>query len=60
MIKRFLVLLFIVLSLQLSAQDLFDILEDEAPETTEVVTATFKGTRIANGHSIENRKKNWF
>ena len=55
--KRFLVLLFIVLSLQLSAQDLFDILEDEAPETTEVVTATFKGTRIANGHSIENRKK---
>jgi hypothetical protein len=57
MIKRFLVLLFIVLSLQLSAQDLFDILEDEAPETTEVVTATFKGTRIANGHSIENRKK---
>jgi len=57
MIKRFLVLLFIVLSLQLSAQDLFNILEDEAPETTEVVTATFKGTRIANGHSIENRKK---
>ena len=57
MIKRFLVLLFIVLSLQLSAQDLFNILEDEAAETTEVVTATFKGTRIANGHSIENRKK---
>jgi hypothetical protein len=57
MIKRFLVLLFIVLSLQLSAQDLLDILEDEAAETTEVVTATFKGTRIANGHSIENRKK---
>jgi hypothetical protein len=57
MIKKFLGLLFVGLSLQLSAQDLFDVLEDEAPKTTEVVTATFKGTRIANGHSIENRKK---
>ncbi|PQB07422.1 hypothetical protein BST83_09800 [Polaribacter filamentus] len=56
MIKKFLGLLFVGLSLQLSAQDLFDVLEDEAPKTTEAVTATFKGTRIANGHSIENRK----
>ena len=38
--------------------DLLDILDDETPEskTEDIVTATFKGTRIVNGHSIENRK----
>jgi len=43
-------------SLQLCSQDLLDILEKEAPETESTVSATFKGTRIVNGHSIENRK----
>lgn len=39
------------------AQDLFDILEGETPQTKNYVSSTFKGTRILNGHSIENRKK---
>jgi hypothetical protein len=46
----------ILASLQLCSQDLLDILEKEAPETESTVSATFKGTRIVNGHSIENRK----
>ncbi|SEK50580.1 hypothetical protein SAMN04487910_0680 [Aquimarina amphilecti] len=38
-------------------QDLFDILEEETPQTKNYVYSTFKGTRILNGHSIENRNK---
>lgn len=37
-----------------SQDDLFDLLEDEAVETTEYAYATFKTTRICNGQSIEN------
>lgn len=40
------------------AQELNSILENETEYTTEVVSAIFKGTRIANGHSVETRKKN--
>ncbi|WP_299014010.1 DUF5777 family beta-barrel protein [uncultured Polaribacter sp.] len=36
--------------------DLLDVLDAETPETENIVTATFKGTRIVNGHSVENRK----
>ena len=54
---KLLTLLILFFSFQLSSQDLLDILEEEAPETENVVSATFKGTRIVNGHSIENRKK---
>ena len=54
--KIFLTAFFILASLQLSSQDLLDILELEAPVTENIVSATFKGTRIVNGHSIENRK----
>ncbi|NJN49942.1 MAG: hypothetical protein HC798_00750 [Polaribacter sp.] len=39
------------------AQDLMDILDDEDDTNSSIVTSTFKGTRIVNGHSIENRKK---
>lgn len=41
-----------------SQDDLLDLLDDETPENTleDTVTSTFKGTRILNGHSIENRK----
>ena len=46
----------ILFSLQISSQDLLDVLETETPETENIVSATFKGTRIVNGHSIENRK----
>lgn len=40
-----------------SGQDLMDILEEEIPETTSMVAATFKGTRIGTGHSVETRKR---
>lgn len=39
------------------AFELLDILEQETPKIKNYVSATFKGTRILNGHSIENRKK---
>lgn len=41
-----------------SQDDLLDILDEETPEsaTQDIVSSTFKGTRILNGHSIENRK----
>ena len=37
--------------------DLLSMLEDEAPEEKTFVEATFKGTRLINGHSIETRSK---
>ncbi len=40
-----------------TAQDLMDILEEETPVTTSLVAATFKGTRIGSGHSVETRKQ---
>ena len=54
--KIFLTAFFILASLRLSSQDLSAVLELEAPVTENIVSATFKGTRIVNGHSIENRK----
>ncbi|WP_299672275.1 DUF5777 family beta-barrel protein [uncultured Polaribacter sp.] len=54
--NRLLTTFIIFFSLQLSSQDLLDVLDAETSETENVVTATFKGTRIVNGHSIENRK----
>ncbi|MFB1040608.1 MAG: DUF5777 family beta-barrel protein [Polaribacter sp.] len=54
--KIFLTVFLILASLQLSSQDLLAVLELEAPVTENIVSATFKGTRIVNGHSIENRK----
>jgi hypothetical protein len=57
MMKKIICTLFICsVSFQYFAQDLLDILEKETPKTDQIVTATFKGTRILNGHSIENRK----
>lgn len=55
--KKFLILLVSLYAYVLNAQELLDILESEIPTSTEYVTASFKGTRIINGHSIENRKK---
>ena len=52
----FMIFAVLLCSFQLSAQDLLDILEKETPKVDNVVTATFKGTRIVNGHSIKNRK----
>ncbi len=56
--KKFVILLTILsIGNVVTAQDLFEILDEETPQTKEYATATFKGTRILNGHSIENRKK---
>lgn len=38
--------------------DLLDMLEEESKEESFLVEATFKGTRLINGHSVETRKKN--
>ena len=56
--KLLLALFFVTLNSSLFSQDdLLDILNDETPKNTteDIVTATFKGTRIVNGHSIENK-----
>ncbi len=50
----------LLLNLTVYSQDLEDILSSESVDTTFVTTATFKGTRIVNGHSIETRKKGDF
>jgi hypothetical protein len=55
--KRIIFIIFILsVNSQFFGQDLLDILDNETPKTENIVTATFKGTRILNGHSIENRK----
>ena len=57
--KLLLAIFFISINTALYSQDdLLDILDEEMPENTteNIVTSTFKGTRILNGHSIENRK----
>ncbi|MCL6216788.1 DUF5777 family beta-barrel protein [Zunongwangia pacifica] len=51
------ILPFLIFSVTASAQNQMSILEDETPVETTPVSATFKGTRIINGHSIENRKQ---
>jgi len=40
-----------------NAQDLLEVLDQEFPETPQYEMATFKGTRISIGHSVETRKK---
>ncbi|MBW1296485.1 DUF5777 family beta-barrel protein [Aquimarina litoralis] len=56
--KQFIIIvLFCTIGLQSFSQDLMDILEEQTTETKNYTTATFKGTRILNGHSVENRKK---
>jgi hypothetical protein len=41
-------------------QDLSSILAQETVDETALVSATFKGTRLLNGHSVETRKKGVF
>lgn len=57
--KRTLAIFFLMLLVgQLSAQDdLMELANKEIPKDTSFVEATFKGTRVINGHSIETRKK---
>ncbi len=53
------IILYFSISIVYSQNDLLDILEEETKQETsnEIVTSIFKGTRILNGHSVENRKK---
>lgn len=47
-----------VFSFHAFAQDeLLDLLDSEQGDTQEFVQATFKGTRLINGHSVETRQK---
>jgi len=47
----------ILLQVKVSAQDLDALLNDQTKPTVEYATATFKASRIINGHSIEQMKK---
>ncbi len=45
-------------SISVKSQDLDALLDKEANPQTTYATATFKSTRIVNGHSVERMKKN--
>jgi len=47
----------ILLSLTCYSQDLLDLIEESESEGDRYTSATFKGTRLINGHSIKTRKK---
>ncbi len=55
--KKGIVLLLLCFVNVIIAQDLDEILEQETPKVKQYASATFKGTRLLNGHSVENRKK---
>ena len=55
--KYYSLLLLVLFSFNLKAQDLDDLLNDATKNNTEVTTATFKSTRIILGHSIERMQK---
>ncbi len=40
-----------------TAQELLNVLDQEYPDTPQYELATFKGSRISIGHSVENRRK---
>jgi Membrane bound beta barrel domain (DUF5777) len=51
----FLTAFFFASTQQVMAQeDLLKMMDEEKPQTTDFATATFKSTRIINGHSVEN------
>lgn len=53
------ILLFICISLSsaaLAQEDLMALLESERPQTKRFVSATFKGSRLINGHSVETKR----
>lgn len=48
-----LICILVLQAVRISGQDLQSTLEEQMEESTSYVTATFKATRILNGHSIE-------
>ncbi|MEP0265847.1 DUF5777 family beta-barrel protein [Dokdonia sp.] len=55
--KFFFYILFLSMIQVIHAQDLLDVLEAEPIDQQQNTIATFKGTRISIGHSVETRKK---
>ena len=56
---RFILLCFILFAVnKVSAQDIDQLLSEADNTSTDYTTATFKSTRIINGHSIERMKAN--
>jgi hypothetical protein len=53
--KKILILFFLVPCLAYAQDDLLEELEKSTGDETEYTFATFKGTRLANGHSIETK-----
>lgn len=49
--------MFLLVSIPAKSQDLDALLDKEAAPVTTFATATFKSTRIVNGHSVERMKK---
>lgn len=49
--------IFLLLTVSVFSQDMDSLLNAETKPTIDFATATFKSTRIINGHSIEQRKK---
>jgi hypothetical protein len=54
--RKLLIIGMIIISLPSVSQELDSIMDSENNDRTERVFATFKGTRIANGHSVETRE----
>jgi len=52
-------ILFFISSIHATSQDLMDMLDEETEKQNkpDYVTATFKTTRLINGHSVENVAK---
>jgi len=58
-LKLFISIFFIVLSVQrIKAQDMMDLLSEGEEKTKDFTSATFKGTRLINFHTIETPGKN--
>lgn len=55
--KLFLVTLLAGITTVVYSQDLLSQLNDNAPKEKEIVTQTFKGTRVVNGYSVETLAK---
>jgi len=53
----FTAILVVLSSTKIMSQDLEALLESETEERTEVVSGTFKATRLINGHSVERMQK---
>jgi hypothetical protein len=55
--RKLFILFFIAPYLAFAQDDLLKELEQSTGDETEYTFATFKGTRLANGHSIETKNK---